>query len=148
MKTISASRFRLIALFFLLLGLLCGYAGVLELQDTYHIVTTHPTTEATVTDVWWEDVGGQKNKRQICTAAYRYRVNDITYHGRCDNFTEFDEPDIGDTLKLYYNPRDPQDARLDNFMELWFFPAVCLLFGGIGPLLVFGYCLKRLRDDK
>lgn len=141
-------RFLLGALFFLLLGLLMGYAGVRDLLDSYRIVTTYPTAQATVTDVWWEDVGGAKNKRQVCAAEFRYRVNDITYHGCSDSFTGFDEPAVGDTLELFYNPRDPQDSRLNAFMELWSFPLLALFLGGIAPLLVSGYCVKRWRGDK
>lgn len=142
----TALRFSLVALFFLLLGLLMGYGGLQELRNSYRIVTTYPTTQATVTDVWWEDVGGAKNKRQVCAAEFRYRVNDITYHGTSDNFTGFDEPAVGDTLELFYNPRDPRDARLNSFMELWSFPLITLLLGGICPLLVSGYCMKRRRN--
>lgn len=140
-------RFPLGALFFLLLSLLMGYAGVQELQTSYRLVTTHPTAQATVTDVWWEDVGGVKNKRQVCAVEYRYRINDITYHGTSDCFTGFDAPAVGDAVELYYNPRDPQDARLNKFMELWSYPLIALL-GSIAPLLVSGYCMKRWRKDK
>lgn len=139
----SSLRFPLCALFFLLLGLLLGYGGVKDVQTSYRIVTTYPTTQATITDVWWEDVGGHKNKRQVCAAEYRYRVNDITYRGTSDNFTGFDEPAIGDTIELYYNPRDPRDARLNMFMELWAFPVLVLLFGTLGALLVCAYCLRQ-----
>lgn len=144
----SSLRFLFAALFFFLLGLLMGYGGLQDLQHSYHIVTTYPTTQATVTDVWWEDVGGVKNKRQVCSAEFRYRVNDITYHGSSDSFTGFDEPAVGDTLELFYNARDPQDARLNSFMELWSFPLLALLLGGIAPLLVSIYCVKRWRRDK
>lgn len=144
----SSLRFPLAALFFLLLGLLIGYAGLKDLQNSYHIVTTYPTTQASVTDVWWEDVGGAKNKRQVCAAEFRYRINDITYHGSSDSFTGFDEPAVGDTLELFYNPRDPQDSRLNAVMELWSFPLITLLLGGLAPLLVSAYCVKRWRGDK
>lgn len=139
----TSLRFPLCALFFLLLGLLLGYGGVKDVQTSYRIVTTYPTTQATITDVWWEDVGGHKNKRQVCAAEYRYCVNDITYRGTSDNFTGFDEPAIGDTIELYYNPRDPRDARLNKFTELWSFPLIALLFGSLGSLLVSGYCLRQ-----
>lgn len=144
----TSLRFSLGALFFLLLGLLMGYAGVQDLRNSYRIVTTYPTIQATVTDVWWEDVGGGKNKRQVCAAEFRYRVNDITYHGSSDTFTGFDAPAVGDTLELFYNPRAPQDARLNTFMELWSFPLITILLGGLAPLLVSAYCVMRRRGDK
>ena len=40
---------------------------------------------------------------------------------------------VGDKLKVLYDPGNPQNARIDDFMNTWFLP---LLLGGIG--LIFG----------
>lgn len=40
---------------------------------------------------------------------------------------------VGDKVKVFYDPGNPQNARIDDFMNTWFLP---LLLGGMG--LIFG----------
>lgn len=38
---------------------------------------------------------------------------------------------VGEAVRVCYDPSNPDDARIDTFMQLWFMP---LLLGGIGTL--------------
>lgn len=141
---IPTRRFFLAFVISLLLGLLIGAAALNELQETRTLTATYPTTEASVTDVSWDEVGGTKNKRWSCFVTYDYQVGKRSYQGRTDAFTEFDEPAVGDRIEIYYNPRVPGDSRVNTFMELWFGPLVSFVFWGICPLLLSGYFLSRV----
>lgn len=141
---IPTRRFFLAFVLSLLLGLLMGAAALNELQETRTLTATFPTTEATVTDVTWDEVGGTKNKRWSCFVTYDYQVGKRSYQGRTDTFTEFDEPAVGDSIEIYYNPRVPKESHVNTFMELWFGPLVSFVFWGICPLLLSGYFLSRV----
>lgn len=140
---IPTRRFFLAFVISLLVGLLMGAATLNELQETRALTAAFPTTEATVTDVSWDEVGGNKNKRWSCFVTYDYQVGKRSYRGRTEAFTEFDEPAVGDRIEIYYNPRDPKDSHVNKFMELWFGPLVSFVFWGICPLLLSGYFLSR-----
>lgn len=140
---IPTRRFFLAFVISLLLGLLMGVAALNELQETRTLTATFPTTEATVTDVTWDEVGATQNKRWSCFVTYEYQVGKRSYQGRTDAFTEFDEPAVGDCIEIYYNPRVPKDSHVNKFMELWFGPLVSFIFWGICPLLLSGYFLSR-----
>lgn len=141
---IPKRRFFLAFVLSLLLGLLMGAATLNELQETRTLTAAFPTTEATVTDVSWDEVGGTKNKRWSCFVTYDYQVGKRRYQGRTEAFTEFDEPAVGDRIEIYYNPRVPKDSHVNKFMELWFGPLVSFVFWGICPLLLSGYFLSRV----
>lgn len=141
---IPKRRFFLAFVLSLLLGLLMGAATLNELQETRTLTAAFPTTEATVTDVSWDEVGGTKNKRWSCFVTYDYQVGKRSYQGRTEAFTEFDEPAVGDRIEIYYNPRVPKDSHVNKFMELWFGPLVSFVFWGICPLLLSGYFLSRV----
>lgn len=141
---IPKRRFFLAFVLSLLLGLLMGAATLNELQETRTLTAAFPTTEATVTDVSWDEVGGTKNKRWSCFVTYDYQAGKRSYQGRTEAFTEFDEPAVGDRIEIYYNPRDPKDSHVNKFMELWFGPLVSFVFWGICPLLLSGYFLSRV----
>jgi hypothetical protein len=46
--------------------------------------------------------------------------------------------DIGDTVTVYYNPENPRDMFINDFMHVWFTPVLLgglgTLFGGIGGI--------------
>jgi hypothetical protein len=58
---------------------------------------------------------------------------------------------IGDKVRVFYDPNDPEDNVADTFSELWFF---CLLLGGMGvmwfviggPFLVLGVVRRLARS--
>jgi hypothetical protein len=46
-------------------------------------------------------------------------------------------PKIGDSIKIYYQPDDPQKARIASFMPFWMLPLMFVIVGGF--LLFIGY---------
>ena len=57
----------------------------------------------------------------------------------------------GDTVAVIYDPAQPQNARMDTFVEIWFAPLMLWLVGGgavlIPPLTIWRYLRSGRASD-
>jgi len=110
--------------FFLGLGLL-GLAAYLAI-DTRHDIATAARADGIVTDLIVDrDSDGE---------TYHPHVRFVTAKGEPVEFTSSigSNPagfDIGEHVTILYDPSDPQDARIDSFVQLWFGPLFAGVFG-------------------
>ena len=74
-----------------------------------------------------------------------YTVRGVDYR-LTGTYTNPPAYDVGDRVTVRYERANPENARLDSFVELWLFPVV---FGGVGLLLAVimnvGYAVSLVR---
>jgi hypothetical protein len=110
--------------FFLGLGLLA--VAVALVIDTRHDIATAARADGIVTDLIVDrDSDGE---------TYHPHVRFVTAKGEPVEFTSSvgSNPagfDIGEHVTILYDPSDPQGARIDSFVQLWFVPIMVGVFG-------------------
>jgi hypothetical protein len=85
-----------------------------------------------------------KGKRSI-TPTFEYIVKGKKYYIEGPS-TRPDEYKIGDTEPIYYNPDDPEDAKIMTFMNQWFLPVFMTGFGLIWAIA--GLAVTIARKNK
>ena len=121
--------------FFLVGGLvLFVFAGVLIAKTESF---RHRAAE--VTGVVVENIDTPGTGRRRNTPTYRPRVKFTTSEGQAVDFvsgTGTNPPSYseGEAVKVLYDPRDPEDAKIDGFWQLWMGRAFW------GSLAGFGWC--------
>jgi len=110
--------------FFLGLALL-GVAVFLAI-DTRHDIATAVRADGIVTDLIVDSDSDSDT--------YHPHVRFVTARGEAVEFTSSvgSNPagfDIGEHVIVLYDPSNPQDARIDSFVQLWFVPLIVGFFG-------------------
>jgi hypothetical protein len=107
---------------FIFLGsmILCG--GLIWGYLTNNYINNSVKTKARVKQVL-------KRHRSI-TPVFEFTANGKTYEFEGTN-TNPDAYELNDKEVIYYNPKDPDDNRTGNFMNLWFMPVFLTGFGTI-----------------
>lgn len=55
--------------------------------------------------------------------------------------------DEGDDVTVLYDPAEPEEARIDSFMSLWFLPLLLLVMGGIFTPVGIGIMRARGKQE-
>jgi hypothetical protein len=80
------------------------------------------------------------------TPTFEYEFNGQSYTHVSSTSTSSKEFEIGQTISILVDPKDPQEILVNSFMEKWFVP---LLLGGIGIVFTgMGYLVFRLLGRK
>jgi hypothetical protein len=106
----------------ILLGLLIFAVGIYFGYSSYSFLKTAGKTEGRVDSI-------EKSKKRI-TPTFEYTVKGKKYM-IVGPATHPDEYIIGDTETIYYEPENPEDAKIGTFMNTWFLPAFLTGFGFI-----------------
>lgn len=131
-------------LIFLLVGLgMLGFGGYSYL-NTNNQMNEWGRTEGQVIDLsrYSDSEGGSS-----IVPVIRFRAEDgqeYTAEPYQERNTTVDAPNyrVGDTVEVIYNPDNPNDMFINDFMHVWFVPALMgglgALFGGIGAIWAVG----------
>jgi hypothetical protein len=116
---------------FLLVGLgMLGFGGFSFLNTRSQLQTWGHTTGKIVSFEYRSDSDGGT----LTVPVVRYRADDgqeytATPYEQHNTTVDVDGYGVGDEVEVIYNPDDPQDMFLNDFMHVWFVPA---LLGGLG----------------
>lgn len=127
---------------FILFGGLFTIFGILHYQKTDQFLANATHTNGTVIELTsYRDDEGTIMYRPI-VQFYDHAGNMVVFSS--SNASHPPAYRIDETVKVAYNPDNSSDAKLVNFMALWFMP---LMFTAMGSLFVliglFLLCLKR-----
>ncbi|WP_322822651.1 DUF3592 domain-containing protein [Chloroflexus sp.] len=127
-KPLSRKGTLIIGLFFAIIGAVVIFAGWLWQHSTRERLNTMISDTGTVVDLL-------KVQRPGETASFYPIVEFRTQAGevvRFEGSTGVSENTyrIGQQVDILYDPRSPQDARIDSWFELWLPPLVVILLGG------------------
>ncbi len=119
--------------FVLLIGLGLGWGAWSSWSNgaAFRASATH--TEGTVVDI-------ASHRDSDGDTMYKPVIEFTTADGRTLQFTSSvssSSPSYsrGDAVKLYYAPANPEDARLDSFMEKYFLPLILSVFASVFTLI-------------
>ncbi|MCS6782915.1 MAG: DUF3592 domain-containing protein [Gloeomargarita sp. SKYBB_i_bin120] len=128
-------------LVFVLIGLALLGVGLWNAHRTWQFLQGAVKTRGEVVDIerrWsrrTEDIDDRRRASRYSYSLSYYPVVEYSLpNGRRVRFTAkvgSDPPRyrLGQIVEVLYNPNDPFDARIDNFLELWLGP---LFWGGFG----------------
>lgn len=114
----SGKIFILASFIFLIISLAAGVPNYLFVSKTIK-------TEARIKSI-------DKGHRWI-TPTYEYTVKNKNYEFEGSSST-YGTYSIGDKQMIYYDPENPENNKIDSFMNLWFVPVFC---GGFFIVLFF-----------
>lgn len=112
------------------------FTGIYFGISSLNTVNTYVKTEARVKNI-------EKSKKSI-TPIFEYTVKDKQYTIQGAS-TRPDAYVIGDKEIIYYNPNDPEEAKIDTFMSLWFLP---VFLSGFSIILITVMVLLILFSKK
>jgi hypothetical protein len=118
---------------FLLVGLgMLGFGGYSFLNTRSQLETWGHTTGEIVSFEYRSDSEGG----DLTVPVVRYRADNgreytATPYEQHNTTVDVDGYRVGDEVEVVYNPDDPQDMFLNDFMHVWFVPT---LMGGLGGL--------------
>jgi Protein of unknown function (DUF3592) len=132
--------------FFLGVGVLLLVVGAVVALFTARFIAGAERADGTVVDLVLSDSGDDEDDQDV---VYRPVVRFTTAEGRAVEFVSSlgsspPSHSKGDSVEVLYDPDDPNDARLSDFLDLWF---DALLAGGLGLgfTVVAAYVLRRTR---
>lgn len=130
------------------LGLLTG--AYYSYTSTENFLKTSIATTGTVVENRYER-GSSSNSSGSYYGYIKFKSvdgNDVTF--RSSVGTNPPSFDVGEEVKLNYDPKDPQNAKINTFFQLWF---LALLLGGMGsvftliPLGILCFKVSRKKRD-
>jgi hypothetical protein len=118
---------------FVIVGLgMLGFGGYSFLNTRNQLdIWSHTTGEIVSFEHRSDSDGGT-----LTIPVVRYRADDgevytATPYEKHNTSVDVDGYSVGDQVEVIYNPEDPQDMFLNDFMHVWFVPT---LMGGMGGL--------------
>lgn len=142
---------RIIALIFGLVGLMMGAAAIWVTVSTLQFRATALRTEGEV--IGFATSRGSKGGTMYAPQV-RFQVPapeggagaSVEIHGRVSSSSR--SYDVGDRVYVYYAPEHPEDARIDSFMEQWFFPLIFGFFGLVFGGIATGFIVAEWRQRR
>lgn len=142
---------RIIALIFGLVGLAMGSAAIWVTYSTLQFRATALHAEGEV--IGFGTSRGRKGGTMY-TPQVRFYVPaaeggpgaSVEIRGRVSSSSR--SYDIGDRVDVYYPPEHPEDARIDSFMEQWFFPLIFGFFGLVFGGIASGFIVAEWRQRR
>ncbi|MAG55700.1 MAG: hypothetical protein CMJ83_05360 [Planctomycetes bacterium] len=126
---------------FLVIGLACYVVSAVIVFDTVKFLLDTETTKGVVLEI---TPGEGRDAPPGTEVAYDFEGQRVVFEWPLAPFG----PEAGDFVDVLYDPGDPENARVDGFMSLWFIPALLGVFGG--GFLAFarmGLRLPKSLDD-
>ena len=128
--------------------------GFFEFHNSQVIVISYETTMGLVVGNDFLSHTDPKDSARV-NWAYHPVVQFTTMSGKETTFTNVagaypPKYEIGETVEVYYNPEEPQDALVKDWLSLWWGPLIFLVIGSL-PLIgmvvwfIIGYIIAEKR---
>jgi hypothetical protein len=115
-------------IFMLLIGICIGLAGAYYAFQSWQLVAHGGQVDAVVVDLVYSPKPGSG---RTAAPIYEYTVEGRIYRSRSTT-KSYPHLLIGDRQTLLYDPKDPAQARENNFTSLWLLPSII----GAGSVLL------------
>ncbi|MBA3534445.1 MAG: DUF3592 domain-containing protein [Ardenticatenales bacterium] len=111
-----------------LVGMMMSLLGVWLFYRTKLFLARAIPAEGQYVDATWTTSMPSQQQSQVGTIAFQTADGQaIQFNGRLA--TPFESQKVGRTVRVLYDPANPEDALIDSFIEIWM-PSV--IFGGVG----------------
>jgi hypothetical protein len=128
--------------------------GIFEFHNSQVIVNSYETVTGTVVGNDYLSHTDPEDSARV-TWTYHPVVQFTATNGREVAFTDRAGSyparyDVGETVEVYYNPDEPQDALVKDWMSLWWGPLIFLVIGslpiiGMAIWFIVGYIVAEKR---
>lgn len=124
----------IIGIILLLIGILVLGIGILRLNEHNEKKKTYIDVTGVVIDY---EVSYNDDDEELYAPVVEYFVNGRRYETVSDSYSYPPKYDIGESVRLMYNPRNPQDVIFKHDNTSWIFMLIGGVFSAVGCLLIF-----------
>lgn len=117
----------------LIIALVSGWICCTQALESWNIQRTYLPTQGTVTHLEKHRSHGRRGMRTRVKAHYRFTVDHRSYRGQESISSNLSTRSVGDTIRILYNPENPEENCSASFIDLW--------FSTILPLIIFAVSL-------
>jgi hypothetical protein len=139
---------RFIFIIFFLVGLLFLGVGLFFATDNFEFINEAEIATAEVIElIEKRDSDGDRSY----TPVVQYFVGEKWYKYKSSISSSTSGFRVGQMVEVYYDPLNPNRAKINTLMQLWFFPGIFLLMGSIfvflGGISTFVLIRRKRRID-